>query len=600
MNTYRIFFRDIMERLGWRFPVLIAWTALVGLGEGVAVVLLLPLLSRLGVAASSNQGVAIKLLDRGLALVGASGPLTILAIIIAITAVQMTLSIALVWWTSTLARRYQSQRQLEMFGAFMRAKWRFLADKKAGEMTNAVITEGERLSQAFTICLLMFASIVVTVIYVALSLIIAWEVTVSLVAFAVVVGLGTTHLYRKTHAVGQTLTPLNAELQSALSEHFAGAKYIKASAGIDRAITRIEYFVRKLEKANAFANSLPGTVRSLLEALGVVGLAVILVVDSKWMGVATGNALVVLALFGRLFPRISALQANLHLLNWHMPAVQAVNRLQAAAESQAEADRQDGTDAPLQIGRPATLTVRNLQVKFGERVVLDQINLTLPIPGLLAVVGRSGAGKSTLVHALLGLVEPSAGCIQLGNYDFASTSLRAWRRTIGYVPQETILFHASIRDNLTLTNPDVSEAAIETASKRAHALDFINSLPEGFDTVIGDQGVKLSGGQRQRLGIARALLTNPVLLIMDEPMSALDSQSEAQLLRTLEELRKQMGILLVAHRLTAARAADNICVFEGGRIGEVGTWNELMTRGTRFFALSEAQSLADDRSRAVL
>ncbi len=124
-------------------------------------------------------------------------------------------------------------------------------------------------------------------------------------------------------------------------------------------------------------------------------------------------------------------------------------------------------------------------------------------------------------------------------------------------------------------------------------------LPQGFDTIIGDQGVKLSGGQRQRLGIARALLTDPALLIMDEAMSALDTQSEAELLRTLEELRKEMGILLVAHRLAAARAADTICVFEAGRIVETGTWNELMARRSRLYALAEAQSFHDRAVAAI-
>jgi len=254
----------------------------------------------------------------------------------------------------------------------------------------------------------------------------------------------------------------------------------------------------------------------------------------------------------------------------------------------------------LKIDQPAALTVRNLQVRFGERIVLDRISLQVPVPGLLAVVGRSGAGKSTLVHALLGLIEPNAGSIELGNYDLASAPLRAWRRAIGYVPQETILFHASIRENLKLVNSVASDSDIETASQRAHALDFINALPAGFDTVIGDHGVKLSGGQRQRLGIARALLMNPALLIMDEAMSALDTESEAELLRTVEDLRKQMGVLLVAHRLAAARAADVICVFEAGHIVEAGSWNELMARRKRLYALAEAQSLGEDRSIAAL
>jgi ABC-type multidrug transport system fused ATPase/permease subunit len=218
----------------------------------------------------------------------------------------------------------------------------------------------------------------------------------------------------------------------------------------------------------------------------------------------------------------------------------------------------------------------------------------------LAVVGRSGAGKSTLVHTLLGLIEPSAGSIQLGAYELGSAPLGAWRRSIGYVPQETILFHASVRDNLTLVNRAASELDLRTAARRAHALEFIDALPDGFGTVIGDQGVKLSGGQRQRLGIARALLMNPVLLIMDEAMSALDAESEAELLRTLDELRKDIGILLVAHRLAAARGADVVCVFENGQMAESGAWNELMARKKRLYALAEAQSLTEHRAIAAL
>jgi ABC-type multidrug transport system fused ATPase/permease subunit len=211
---------------------------------------------------------------------------------------------------------------------------------------------------------------------------------------------------------------------------------------------------------------------------------------------------------------------------------------------------------------------------------------------LVAVVGGSGAGKSTLVHALLGLAEPSAGSIRLGNYDFASAPLAAWRCAIGYVPQETILFHTSIWDNLTFANPAASAEEVEMAARRAHAQDFIIALPDGYETIIGDHGVKLSGGQRQRLGIARALLTNPHLLILDEAMSALDAGSELEILRTLEELRKQIGILVIAHRLTAVSPADSIYVLEAGHIVESGTWDELMARRGRLYTLAIAQDLA--------
>src|SRR5262249_54399813 len=138
-------------------------------------------------------------------------------------------------------------------------------------------------------------------------------------------------------------------------------------------------------------------------------------------------------------------------------------------------------------------------------------------------------------------------------------------------------------------NAAATDTEIELALRRAHAFDFIRSCGEGLDTVVGDQGVKLSGGQRQRLGIARALLVKPVLLLMDEPMSALDGESELELLQTIGEVRKEIGIVMIAHRLTSVRDADCICVMDDGRVGEVGTWNELMVRRAGLHALVEAQ-----------
>jgi ABC-type multidrug transport system fused ATPase/permease subunit len=589
MKSYRLLVADLMQRLGWRFPVLIVLTALIGFSEGISIVLLLPLLNRMGIVTAATQGIANKLIDKTLAVFGASGAGAIFVLVIVIATTQMIFSLWLNWWSVWLASSYQSQRQLEVFSAFMRAKWAFFVDRKVGEMTNAIVTECERLGRAFSLCLSLFGSAILVLVYVVLSLLIAWQVTLSLVGLAIVAALLMSRLYAKSYAFGKSLAPFNSQLQSALGEQLAGAKFIKATAGVDRSIIQIEPFVRRLERVNALATAMPGTVRGLLEYVALIGLAAILVLTSTVFRVSPANVIVALALFGRLFPRLATVQAQLHALNTHVHSLAVINSLQSAAEDAAE--RQDGSSDRLRIDQPTTLTVRNLQVRFGDRVVLDNINLTLGIPGLLALVGKSGAGKSSLVHALLGLVEPSAGSIRLGGYDLASAPLGAWRRAIGYVPQETTLFHASIRDNLTLVNAGASESEIRMAARRAHALDFINLLRDGFNTVIGDQGVKLSGGQRQRLGIARALLMNPTLLVMDEAMSALDNESEVELLRTLEELREKVGILLVAHRLSAARIADTICVVEAGRIVEIGSWNELMARRGHLYALATAQAL---------
>ena len=522
MSVHRLLFGDLVARLGWRLPALITLMTLVGLGEGMSVALLLPLLSLLGLSSGPNTGLASRLIAKALSAVGATDPVEILAVIIVVSVVQTVLFIGLNWWSTRLARRYQAQRQAELFRAIIGAKWSFVVDRKAGELTNAIVTEAERMGTAFTIGLSIISTAVVMLTYFALSLLVAWQVTLTLAVFAALSALAMMRLYRKSYAAGQSLAPLSAELQSTLAEQFAAFKIIKATVSERRAAVRIDPLLRHLERALALVSFLPAMVRGLLEFLAVVGLSIIVVLASKGMGVSVGNVVVVLALFARLFPRITALQGNLHYLNGYVHGIESINELQSAAE--AEAEPQDSSTQPLHIALPTSLIVRNLEVKFGERKVLDRVDVTLPIPGMLAVVGGSGAGKSTLVHTLLGLVESSAGSIQLGEHELRSVPLGAWRRVMGYVPQETMLFHASVRENLTLANPGASAAEVTTAARRAQADDFIAALPEGFDTIIGDQGVKLSGGQRQRLGIARALLTNPIVLLLDEAMSALDAR----------------------------------------------------------------------------
>ena len=597
MSAHGLLFGELLRRLGWRLTPLITLMTLVGLGEGVSVALLLPLLSLMGLSSGNNSGVAGQMLARGLSTVGATGPMEILAVIFAISTAQTALFIALNWWSTRLARRYQAKRQEELFRAIMGAKWSFVVDRKAGVLTNAMVTEAERLGTAFTIGLSIISTGVVMLTYFALSLLVAWQVTLCLAIFAVLTAVAMMRLYRQSYEAGQSLAPLSAELQSTLAEQFSAFKIIKATASEQRAAARIDPLVGQLERALALVSFLPAMVRGLLEFLAVVGLSIIIVLASKGMGVSVGNVVIVMALFARLFPRITALQGNLHYLNGYVHGIETINQLQSTAEASAE--RHDPSTRPLSIALPTALVVQNLEVKLGERKVLDRIDVRLSIPGMLAVVGGSGAGKSTLVHALLGLVEPSAGSIRLEKHEIGSVPPGAWRRMMGYVPQETMLFHASLRENLTLANPEATAEEVEVAVRRAHALEFINALPKGLDTVIGDQGVKLSGGQRQRLGIARALLTNPIVLLLDEAMSALDAESEAGFLRTLDDLRKEMGILIVAHRLAAVQAADAICVIEAGRVVETGTWNELMTRRTRLHALAEAQSVGVGRPVAA-
>jgi ABC-type multidrug transport system fused ATPase/permease subunit len=207
----------------------------------------------------------------------------------------------------------------------------------------------------------------------------------------------------------------------------------------------------------------------------------------------------------------------------------------------------------------------------------------------VALVGASGAGKSTVAALLLRFREPTAGDLLIDGQPIASFPLTAYRNRLAYVPQEVILFGGDIRENIGYGRPGASDAEIEDAARRAHALDFIRGFPEGFGTRVGERGVQLSGGQRQRIAIARAILRNPDLLVLDEATSALDTASEFEVQAALHELMRGRTSLVIAHRLSTVRAADRIAVLEAGKVVEVGSHEALMEADGAYRKLVERQ-----------
>ena len=216
----------------------------------------------------------------------------------------------------------------------------------------------------------------------------------------------------------------------------------------------------------------------------------------------------------------------------------------------------------------------DLAVRRGERV---------------ALVGPSGAGKSTLFHLLLRFYDPGAGRVRLGGQDLRDLDLAAIRDFIGLVPQDPALFSTSIRDNIGFGRPDASEAEIVTAARQAEAHDFIMALAQGYDTPVGEKGVRLSGGQRQRIAIARAILRDPGLLLLDEATSALDARSEAAVQTALEALMKDRTSIVIAHRLATVIRADRIFLLDGGQIVATGTHEQLITESPLYRHLADLQ-----------
>ena len=217
-------------------------------------------------------------------------------------------------------------------------------------------------------------------------------------------------------------------------------------------------------------------------------------------------------------------------------------------------------------------------------LALTGVSLVVPARGITAVCGPSGAGKSTLADLLLGLLQPSTGRILVDGEPIAGQRLHAWRQAVGYVPQETFLFHDTIRANLVMARPGAAEAELRTALRGAAAEELVDRLPKGLETVLGDRGVRLSGGERQRLALARALLRQPSILVLDEATSSLDNEIERLIQHALGCLHGQMAIVIIAHRMSTVRIADQIIVLKQGKVAEVGSWEDLSRRGMGVFS----------------
>ena len=251
------------------------------------------------------------------------------------------------------------------------------------------------------------------------------------------------------------------------------------------------------------------------------------------------------------------------------------------------------TDRPGAGGLPALADrIRYEDVSFAYepgRPVLEEVSFELRRGEVVALVGSSGAGKSTVMDLLARFYEPTAGRITLDGVDLRDGTVASLRAQLGIVTQETILFHDTVRANIAYGLADASDESVRAAAVAAHAHDFVCGLAQGYDTVIGERGVKVSGGERQRLAIARALLKNPPILLLDEATSSLDTESERLVQDALERLMHDRTVLVIAHRLSTVQHADRILVLEQGRVAESGTHQELMERGGIYRRLYDLQ-----------
>ncbi len=461
------------------------------------------------------------------------------------------------------------------FSKLVMAPMDFFNRNKVGELTSRIATDINQLQTTLTTTLAEFVRQVITIV-VGIAALVWLSPRLALIMLAVIPAVAILAV-----VFGRFIRKLSKRTQDAaavsngiLEEALQGIQNVKAFTNEFFEIDRYSSAIRDIRKL-----AVKGAVwRGLFVSFIIVGMfgAIVFII---WQGVLMTQsgemlqssfiAFIMYTIFlGASIGSLPDLYANIQ------KAVGATENLLGLIGEEAE-PLGDEVSAP-----PFRGDVRFEDVEFNYAArpdvpVLRSINLEVKAGGQLAIVGPSGAGKSTLVSLLLRFYEPTSGRILIDGRDAREYDLSAYRSQFATVPQEVLLFNGTIRENIGYGDPNADEEAIVDAAEQANAMEFISRFPEGFDTVVGERGVQLSGGQRQRIAIARAVLRNPAMLILDEATSSLDSVSEKLVQDALEKLMKGRTSIVIAHRLSTIRNADKIVVLKDGRIAESGNHSEL-------------------------
>ena len=570
-RTFRRFVSDAHATLGWRLPALAGLMLIVALGEGVSMALLLPLLDAVGLAGDNAlpEGDLSRLVHLALGDRPSLGVL--LGLVLLALSAQAVMTVLQTVWIARAQRQYAAEWQRRLVQGFVSASAHFHLVQGTGPLVHAVTGETFRLSGALATVLRLSTSMALAMVYGALAFSISWPATATLLAMGIIAILPSRLVVRRLSDVGRRVGPHAAELLASIQETLGAIRIVKATGSELRMVARATEHIHSLQRLHATATFLPGLVRTGLEFAAMATLACVLVLGMSWGWASPAGMLLLMALLVRLVPRLNAMQQDLHLLATYLPAFDDLEALITAATIEAEMPTAS-SGVP---GAHDGLSIEIDRAGWGVRTILNQIHLQLPSRGLVAVVGPSGAGKSTLVHAIMGFATIQAGDIRFGAVGLRGSNLAAWRRRLGFVPQDCSLFRGTIRENVAWSWPDAPESEIRRSLRLADAEDFVDALDRGLETPVGELGGRLSGGQRQRLCIARALLRRPSMLLLDEATSSLDTLSEAAILRSLESVRGELCVVLVTHRVASARGADLVVVLENGTVAESGPWADL-------------------------
>ena len=594
-RTLRLFLTTFVAASPWRVAGDMLLLLAASLMEGVGVLLLVPLLTLVGFDAGGGAlGRVTTGFSHAFSIVGVRPTLPIVLIVyVGATALQTLFQ----RWQTMLdvAARFDFVWRLRknVYDAIARAQWAFVARVRSSEAIHVLTQEIDRVRQASVHLTSLAVASILALVYVAIALRVAPVITAVVVVCGSLLALRVRGALGRTGTVGRAWSVWGGRVLSALTEHLAGMKTAKSFGAADRHAEIFDRLSREERKVHLKAMRTHTALRQHL-ALGVaVMLAGVVYVSYAVLRLPPAQVLLLLLMFARLVPRLTAVYESAQGFAVTFPAYEAV----VAFEARCLAAREPVVAVQEPIALRHSIHFDDVTFDYrrdGTAVAVQALTFEIAAGQTTAIVGPSGAGKSTVADLLTGLLEPTGGRILVDGRPLTAACLDAWRDHIGYVLQDTFLFHESVRANLVWARPGAADDDLWRALQSAAAADFVAALPEGLDTVVGDRGMLVSGGERQRLALARALLRRPALLILDEATSSIDSENEARIQAAIDRLHEQITIVIITHRLSTVRHADIVHVIDRGRLVESGSWTALAAREHgRFRELCRAQGLEE-------
>jgi subfamily B ATP-binding cassette protein MsbA len=418
----------------------------------------------------------------------------------------------------------------------------------------------------------------------------SWRLTLGSLLIAPVIGVLTAKFGKNLRNLARETYEGSQRLVDTAQESLANHHIVKAYRGEEREQKRFTEVARQIVGANLRSARINGFAPPMIELIGVIAVAILLYFGRREIMAGNMNPAQFLTFLFFLFSSYDPMRKLSRLQNAMEVALAAARHVwEVLDENRQTVERADAVELkPLR----DAIELRDVSFEYAnseERTVLRSVNLRIPAGQMVALVGESGGGKSTLSKLILRFHDPVSGAILWDGTDLRDASLKSLRRNIGLVTQETVLFNDTVRYNISYSRPDATDAQIREAARVAFAHDFIEELPDGYDTIVGERGIFLSGGQRQRLAIARAVLADASVLVLDEATSALDAESERLVQKALANLTRNRTTLVIAHRLSTIRRANAIVVMERGRIIEMGKHEELLTQSGTYKKLYELQ-----------